>query len=161
MCETQVIATVMSADAANQSDVLAMIGASAAIHISPLPWAGPIAGVRVASVEGKLIANPTYQEQENSDCELLISASKDAIVMVEGEANEMSEDDLIAAIQFGHESVQGVLELIEKIREAVGKEKWPFQAHKRDEKIDTRVKEVGLQKVIEACNIAEKHPRYG
>ena len=161
MCETQVIATVMSADGSNQSDVLAMVGASAAIHISPLPWGGPIAGVRVARVDGKLIANPTYQEQENSECELIIAASKDAIVMVEGEANEMSEEDLIAAIQFGHESVQGVLELIEKIREAVGQEKWPFTPPKRGEKIDARVKEVGLQKVIEACNIADKHPRYG
>ena len=161
MCETQVIATVMSADGSNQSDVLAMVGASAAIHMSPLPWAGPIAGVRVARVDGKLIANPTYQEQEDSECELIVAASKDAIVMVEGEAKEMSETDLIAAIQFGHQSVQGVLELIEKIREAVGKEKWPFAPHTRDEKIDARVKDVALAKVIEACNIAEKHPRYG
>ena len=114
MCETQVIATVISADGSNQSDVLGMLGASAALHISPLPWAGPIAGVRVARVDGKLIANPTYQEQENSECELIIAASKDAIVMVEGEAKEMSEADLIAAIQFGHQSVQGLLELIEK-----------------------------------------------
>jgi len=155
-----VIATVMSADAINPSDVLAMIGASAAIHISPIPWAGPIAGVRVARVDGELIANPTYEEQEKSDCELLIAASKDAIVMVEGEAQEMSESDMIAAIQFGHQAVQGVLELIEKIREAVGKEKWAFEAPTRDAKIDARVKDVALQKVIEACNIAEKHPRY-
>jgi len=160
MAETQVIATVMSADAINPSDVLAMIGASAAIHISPIPWAGPIAGVRVARVDGQLIANPTYEEQKNSDCELLIAASKDAIVMVEGEAEEMGEADMIAAIQFGHKAVQGVLDLIEKIREAVGKEKWAFEAPKRDERIDARVKEVGLSKVIEACNIAEKHPRY-
>ena len=161
MCETQVIATVISADGSNQSDVLAMVGASAAIHISPLPWAGPIAGVRVARVDGKHIANPTYQEQEESDCELIVSASKDAIVMVEGEAKELSEADLIAAIQFGHESVQGVLELIEKMREAVGKEKWAFVPATRDEKIDARVKEVALARVLEACNIAEKHPRYG
>ncbi len=161
MCETQVIATVISADGSNQSDVLAMVGASAAIHISPIPWAGPIAGVRVARVDGKLIANPTYQEQENSECELIVAASKDAIVMVEGEAKEMSETDLIEAIQFGHQAVQGVLELIEKIREAVGKEKWAYTPHVRDTKIDARVKEAGLAKVIEACNIAEKHPRYG
>ncbi|MGB5313818.1 MAG: polyribonucleotide nucleotidyltransferase, partial [Polyangiales bacterium] len=160
MAETQVIATVMSADAINPSDVLAMIGASAAIHISPIPWAGPIAGVRVARVDGQLIANPTYEEQSKSDCDLLIAASKDAIVMVEGEAEEMSEGDMIAAIQFGHEAVQGVLELIEKLREAVGKEKWAFEPPKRDERIDARVKDVALSKVIEACNIAEKHPRY-
>ena len=161
MCETQVIATVMSADKSNQSDVLAMVGASAALHISPLPWAGPIAGVRVARVDGKLIANPTYEEQAESECELIVAASKDAIVMVEGEAKEMSEADLIAAIQFGHQSVQGLLELIEKIREAVGKEKWAFTPATRDEKIDARVKDVALAKVIEACSIAEKHPRYG
>ncbi|MEM9730887.1 MAG: polyribonucleotide nucleotidyltransferase, partial [Myxococcota bacterium] len=160
MAETQIIATVMSADAVNPSDVLAMIGASAAVHISPIPWAGPIAGVRVTRVEGEFIANPTYEEIEKGDCELLIAASKDAIVMVEGEAEEMSEADMVAAIQFGHQAVQGVLELIEKIREAVGKEKWPFEPAKRDDKIDARVKEVGLERVIEACNIAEKHPRY-
>jgi len=160
MAETQVIATVMSADAINQSDVLAMIGASAAIHISPIPWSGPIAGVRVGRVDGKLIANPTYQEQEKSDCELVIAASKDAIVMVEGEAEQMSETDMIAAIQFGHQAVQGVLELIDKIREAVGREKWSFEAPRRNPKIDERVRELALQKVIEACNIPEKHPRY-
>ena len=160
MAETQVIATVMSADAINPSDVLAMIGASAAIHISPIPWAGPIAGVRVTRIDGEFVANPTYEEIEKGDCELLIAASKDAIVMVEGEAEEMSEADMVSAIQFGHQAVQGVLELINKIQEAVGKEKWPFEAARRDAKIDARVKEVGLAKVIEACNIADKHPRY-
>ncbi|MFZ1864786.1 MAG: polyribonucleotide nucleotidyltransferase, partial [Polyangiales bacterium] len=160
MAETQVIATVLSADAINPSDVLAMIGASASIHISPIPWSGPIAGVRVGRIDGKLIANPTYEEQEKSDCELIIAASKDAIVMVEGEAQEMSEGDIIAAIQFGHQAVQGVLELINKIKEAVGKEKWSFEAPQRNAKIDERVKELALQKVIEACNIADKHPRY-
>ena len=138
MAETQVIATVMSADAINPSDVLAMIGASAAIHISPIPWAGPIAGVRVTRVDGEFIANPTYEEIEKGDCELLIAASKDAIVMVEGEAEEMSEGDMVAAIQFGHQAVQGVLELIVKIREAVGKEKWPFEPPARDSKIFPR-----------------------
>jgi len=160
MAETQVIATVMSADAVNPSDVLAMVGASTAIHISPIPWAGPIAGVRVTRIDGKLVANPTFEEIEQGDCDLLIAASKDAIVMVEGEAKEMSEADMVGAIQFGHQSVQGVLELIGKIREAVGKEKWSFEPPARDEKIDVRVKEVALPRVIEACNIPDKHPRY-
>jgi polyribonucleotide nucleotidyltransferase len=160
MAETQVIATVMSADAIHQPDVLAMIGASAAVHISPIPWGGPIAGVRVGRIEGQLVANPTYEEQQKSDCELVIAASKDAIVMVEGEANEMSEQDMIDAIQFGHEAAQGVLKLIERMREVVGKEKWSFEAPERNPRIDARVNEVAHHKVIEACNIHDKHTRY-
>ena len=160
MAETQVIATVMSADRINPSDVLAMTGASAAIHISPIPWAGPIAGVRVGRIDGSFVANPTYEELEHSDCDLMIAASKDAIVMVEGEANEMSEEDMVAGLRFGHGAVQGVLELIEKIREAVGEEKWSHEPAVRDERIDARIREIGLDRVKEACNIADKHPRY-
>ena len=160
MAETQVIATVMSADAINPSDILALTGASAAIHLSPIPWDGPIAGVRVGRVDGKFIANPTYQELAESDCDLVVAASKDAIVMVEGESKELSESDMVAALQFAHQSVQDVIQLIEKIREAIGQPKWNFTAPARDEKIDARVKEVALGKIQEACNIADKHPRY-
>ena len=159
--EIQVIATVHSADLENPTDVLAMIGASAALMNCPIPWDGPIAGVRVTRVEGKLIANPTFEEIEQGDLELLIAASPDAIVMVEGEAKEVPEAELIEAITFGHEAVKPVLELMVAMQKAVGKAKMDFEPPTRDAKIDERVKAVALDKIKEACNIAEKHARYG
>jgi polyribonucleotide nucleotidyltransferase len=99
--EVQVIASVLSVDKQNPSDVLGMIGASAALHISPIPWAGPIASVRVGRVDGKFIANPTYEEMESGDVNIVVSATRDAIVMVEGECNEISEADFADAIFFG------------------------------------------------------------
>ncbi len=159
--EIQVIATVLSADLINPTDVLAMTGASAALMISPVPWAGPIAGVRVGRVDGKFIANPTFEQLEESDLELLIACSKDAIVMVEGEADEVPEAEIIEALTFGHNAVQPLLDLIIQMQEAVGKEKWAFEPPTRDSKIDERVKAVGLAGVREGCNIAEKLSRYG
>ncbi|MBO6936385.1 MAG: polyribonucleotide nucleotidyltransferase [Deltaproteobacteria bacterium] len=159
--EIQVIATVLSHDGENETDVLAMVGASAALGISPIPFAGPIAGVRVGRVDGTLIANPTNSELESSDFDLLIAASKDAVVMVEGEADEVPEKELIEAIMFGHESVQGALELQVQMQEAVGKEKWVFEPTVRDSAIDARVKEVALKGIEEACTVATKFERYG
>ena len=103
--EIPIVATVMSVDKQNPADILALTGASAALHWSPIPWAGPIAGVRVGRVNGNFVANPTYQELEESDCDLVIAASKDAIVMVEGEAKELSEADLLEALFFGQGAV--------------------------------------------------------
>ncbi len=158
--EIQVIATVMSADQENQSDILALTGASAALSISPIPWDGPIAGVRVGRVNGQWVANPTFAEQKESECEIVMAASKDAIVMVEGEADEMTEPDMIEALKFGHQSVQEVISLIERMQEAVGKTKWSFESPVRDENIDARVSSVALSQIKEACNIKDKHPRY-
>ena len=158
--EIQIIATVLSADQENPTDILAMTGASAALSISQVPWAGPIAGVRIGRVDGKLIANPTFQQLAESDLEIQMAAKKDAIMMVEGEGEQISEADLVEALSFGHESVQGALELIEEMKKAVGKEKWVFQVPERDGKIDERVEAVALDGVKEACNVAEKHERY-
>lgn len=158
--EVQIVATVLSADKINPTDILALTGASCALHMSELPWAGPVAGVRVGRVDGKLIANPTFQELEESDVNIIIAASKDAIVMVEGESEALSEPDMLEILDFGKEAIQGVLELIGKIRDAVGKEKWVYEPKTRDEKIDARVAEVGLAGVKQACTIAEKHARY-
>jgi len=124
--EVQVVATVLSVDKENPSDTLGMIGASTALHISPIPWDGPIAGVRVGRVDGKLIANPTYEEIERGDLNIVVSATKDAIVMVEGECSEISEADFSEAIFFGKDAVQGVIELQNKMREAIGVAKWSF-----------------------------------
>src|SRR3954447_3802346 len=102
--DSQVIAMVISTDRENPSDVLAMTGASCALHISDIPWAGPYAGVRVGRVNGELIVNPTYAQREQSEIDFIIAASRDAIVMVEGEAAEVAEDVIIDALMFAHKA---------------------------------------------------------
>ncbi len=149
----------MSADKDNPCDVLAMIGAPAALHISPIPWEGPIASTRVVRVNGQLIANPTWEEIERGDIEIIVSASKDAIVMVEGECHEVSEEDFIKAVFFGKDAVQGVIELIEKMRAAVGKEKWDFEKPEKPEGVDERMKTVAHDAIKAACQVAEKAAR--
>ncbi len=160
LAEVQIVATVMSFDKENPPDTLAMIGASAALHISQIPWKGPIAGVRVGRIDGEFIANPTFAQIAESDCELIVAASRDAIVMVEGEADEMSEEDLIDALLFAHNAIQDSLDLMDRMRSAVGKPKWSFHAETTPSFLKDRVEHVAGRKVREACNIAEKHARY-
>ncbi len=164
--ESQVIATVLSYDKENPSDVLAMTGASAALHISDIPWAGPYAAVRVgraavADDSGKkaFIVNPTFAEREASDLDMVIAASREAIVMVEGGAGQLAEDVIIDALLFAHQSVQPVLDLIEKIRAAVGKTKREFAPPAKDESIAERAKAYKDQ-LRAAMNTREKHARY-
>jgi polyribonucleotide nucleotidyltransferase len=158
--EVQVIATVLSVDKQNPSDVLGMIGASCALHISPIPWAGPIASLRVGRIDGKFVANPTYEEIEKGDINIVVSANRNAIVMVEGECSEISEADFADAIFFGKEAVQGVIDLQERMREAVGQPKWTFTPPQPPAGLAERVKSVALQAIKDACSTREKHLRY-
>src|SRR4029078_4566947 len=119
--DTQVIAMVVSTDRENASDVLAMTGASMALHLSDIPWAGPYAGVRVGRVEGKLVVNPTFADRANSDLDLLVAASRDAIVMVGGGAAEIGEDVIVDALMFAHQSAQPLISLQEKTESVAGK----------------------------------------
>ena len=159
--DIQIIATVLSADKVHTTDVLALIGASTALHISDIPWAGPIAGVRVGRVDGKLVANPTFDEMAKSDLDMIVAGSRDAIVMVEGAADEFSEDELIEALMFAHRSMQGVLELQERIREAVGKPKKVFAAKRPTEDMFRRVREVVGAGLSDASRTRVKGERYG
>ena len=162
--ESQVIGTVLSFDKDNPTDVLAMTGAACALHISDIPWAGPFAAVRVAragAAEGhKFIVNPTFAETEASDLDLVVAATRDAIVMVEGGAGQLSEDVMIDALLFAHQACQPILDLIEKLRAAVGKPKRAFVAPVKDEKIAARVKEVGYEKIKADSRVAGKHERH-
>jgi polyribonucleotide nucleotidyltransferase len=158
--DTQVIATVLSSDKENPTDVLAMTGASAALHISDIPWSGPIAGMRVARVDGEFIAYPTFDQSARADIDVVVAASKDAIVMVEGGADEVSENDLIDALMFAHREAQKLIELIEKLRAAVGKPKREFSVVKLDPAIAARVAELSDGELKVACVIKEKKARY-
>src|SRR3954463_9056565 len=158
--DTQIIASVVSFDKENPTDVLAMTGASAALHVSDLVWAGPIAGVRVGRIDGEFVANPTFAEREKSDMDIIVAASRDAIVMVEGEINDLQEDTVIDALLFAHQAVQPLIELQERLRAAVGKDKRPFTPPVADESLAARVKDLAWDKLGTALQIKDKKKRY-
>ncbi|MFQ5344429.1 MAG: polyribonucleotide nucleotidyltransferase [Mariprofundus sp.] len=121
--ETQVIATVMSADEYTNPDIIAINGVSAALAISDVPFAEPIAASRVGLINGEFVLNPTYQELEDSDLDLIVAGTRDAVLMIESEAKELSEEQMIDAIVFGQEGYQPVLDAIEELVKLAGKEK--------------------------------------
>ncbi len=121
--EVQVILFSISADTENPLDILAINAASAALMISDIPWAGPVAAVRVGRVDGKLIANPTYPELEKSDLDLRIAGTRDAILMVECGSDEVSEDDMVEALSFGHKAIQPLVDAQMQMAAEVGKAK--------------------------------------
>ena len=157
--DTQIIASVVSFDKENPTDVLAMTGASAALHISDLVWGGPLAGVRVGRVDGEFVANPTFAEREKSDIDIIVAASKDAIMMVEGELSELQENVVIDALMFAHAAVQPLIELQERLRAANGKEKRPFTPPVADEALAARVKELAWERIAAAMATKDKKAR--
>ncbi len=157
--DTQIIANVISFDKENATDVLAMTGASCAVHISDLVWGGPIAGVRIGRIDGAFVANPTFAERENSDMDIIVAASKEAIMMVEGEMEELQEDVIIDALLFAHQAVQPLIELQERLRAANGKEKRPFTPPVADEALAAKVKESAWDRLKEVSLIKDKKKR--
>ncbi|HEY0137521.1 MAG TPA: polyribonucleotide nucleotidyltransferase, partial [Nannocystis sp.] len=121
--DTQIIGTVLSHDKVHEPDVLAITGASAALMISDAPWAGPIAGVRVARVQGKFVAFPSWDQIKVADIVVIVAVSRDAIVMVEGGADQASESDMIDALMFAKEAAAPLIALQDRLRERAGKPK--------------------------------------
>jgi len=121
--ETQVIATVMSADDATNPDIIAINGVSAALSISDVPFAEPIAASRVGLIDGAFVLNPTYQQMENSELDLIVAGTRDAVLMIESEAKELSEEQMIDAIIFGQEGYAPVIDAIDALVKEAGKEK--------------------------------------
>ncbi len=158
--DTQIIANVISFDKENATDVLAMTAASCAVHLSDLVWGGPLAGIRIGRINGEFVANPTFAERETSDMDIIVAASKDAIMMVEGEMHELQEDVVIDALLFAHKAVQPLIELQERLRAAHGKEKRPFTAPVADEGLAARVKELAWDRLGTALQIKDKKKRY-
>lgn len=161
VCETQIIATVLSSDLENNSDVLAMVGASAAIQVSDIPFNGPIAGVRVARVNGKLVCNPTFAQIAESDIELIVAGSRDAIVMVEGGADFASEEDLLSAILFAHKEMQVLLDMQDNLQAQVGKGKREVVVPHVDECMVQKIKDMATSQIKEAVSISKKQDRKG
>lgn len=159
-CETQIIATVLSADRENDPDVVAMLGASVALHVSDIPFNGPLAGVRIGRLNGQWIMNPTQTELQESDTDIFLSGSRDAIVMVEGGAKMLPEDEVLEALFLGHEAIQPVLEVQDEIRREIGKPKRPVPLAQRDEVIVRRVGEFARERLRQAMEVPEKLERY-
>jgi polyribonucleotide nucleotidyltransferase len=157
--EVQVICTVLSYDGENPTDVLAALGASAAIHCSPIPWAGPIGSLRVGRVDGRFVANPTFQDLERADLDLVIAASKDAIVMVEGEGNEVAEEDLVEALFFGKQAIGPAIDLIDEMAKAVGHKKWVFNPPAKTPGLAEKVEAAAIDATKAACGVADKAAR--
>jgi polyribonucleotide nucleotidyltransferase len=185
--EVQIVATVLSADLENDPDVLAICGASAALQVSDIPFQGPIAGVRVGRVQGQWVCNPTGSQLAQSDVNLVVAGSREGVVMVEGGGQEISEEDLLEAIFFGHRSLQPILDIQDELKrkkvelederrraageaETAGIEKWrapqlfpdPVLGKPvllADESIRERVRTAGQEKILKALSVSMKKVR--
>ncbi|MFP3912754.1 MAG: polyribonucleotide nucleotidyltransferase [Desulfobacteraceae bacterium] len=157
--ETQVIATVLSTDKENEADMLAMLGASAALEISDIPFRGPIGGVRVGRVDGRYIINPTRSEQEQSDINLIVAGSREGVVMVEAGALFVPETEMIEAIFQGHEAIQPMLDLQETLKQEVGKPKRDVPPEAKDEALEQKVFDMGRSLMDEVLNTPQKMER--
>jgi polyribonucleotide nucleotidyltransferase len=158
--DTQIMATVVSADQDNDPGILSMIGASAALEVSDIPFSGPIAGVKVGRCDGRFVANPTAEQLEKSDIEIVVAASRDAVIMVEGSAALVSEEDLLEAIFFGHAAVQPILVAQEELRKMAGVPKREIQPPVVDETLKAKVMELAYGKMKEAVRIKAKGERH-
>ena len=159
--ETQIIASVISADQSNEGDVHGITGASAALWFSDIPFNGPIAGIRVGRVNGQLIANPDAKQREEGDLDLVMACSREAIVMVEGGAKEISEADMVAALEFGKKAVQPLLDLQDEMRRELGVKPRAFESSTHpDEALKQMVRSVAWERIVSGYQIAEKHARY-
>jgi len=157
--EIQVIATVLSADKENDTAVLAMIGASAALSLSGIPFEGPIAGARVGRIDGELVINPRIPDLARSDLNIFVAGSRDAILMVEGEANEVPEEEVLDAILFAHRSLEPVLALQEKMAGRWSKPRIAFEKKVPGEEDLRRISEVAESDLRAAYKILAKQDR--
>jgi len=157
--ETQVIATVLSTDKENDSDMLAMLGASAALEISDIPFSGPIAGVRVGRIDGQFITNPTISQQDESDINLIVAGNRDGVVMVEAGAQFVSESDMIEAIFYGHEAIQPMLDMQEQLKAEVGKAKREISAAEVDTALEDRIREIAAPLLKDVIVTTDKMAR--
>lgn len=156
----QVIATVMSLNPDTPADVLAMIGASAALAISGLPFDGPIGAARVGYKDGVYLLNPGYSQLESSKLDLIVAGTKDAILMVESEAHELSEDIMLGAVLYGHEEMKPVIAAIEELAKEINKEKWDWTAPATDTTLQEKVREIATQDFLNAYLLQNKQERY-
>lgn len=158
--EVQVVTTVMSVDQNCSSEIAAMIGASAALSISDIPFQGPIAGVIVGRVDGQFVINPTVDQSEKSDMHLVVAGTKDGINMVEAGSDEIPEETILEAILYGHEVIKEMVAFQEEVVAQVGQEKMETVLYQADEEIDRRVRELATEPLLDAVQVTEKQARH-
>ncbi len=158
--EIQIIASVLSTDRQNDADMLAILGASAALEVSDIPFDGPVAAVRVGRINGEFVVNPTFTELEESDINLIVAGNRSAVVMVEGGGQFVSESDMIDAIFHGHESIQPMLDMQIELKEAVGKPKREIaEVTGSDDELAKKVEEIATPLLNETIRTADKQLR--
>jgi len=157
--EIQVIITVLSADQLNDPDILSIIGTSAALTISPVPFAGPAAACRVGYINDELVLNPTLAQMEGSDLDLVVASNKEKIIMIEAGAKELPEDVAMDALRFGHEANQAIIALQEQMRAAIGMAKEPAPVAEFTAEMMSAVDSALSGKLEAACFVPEKHAR--
>ncbi|HKK28812.1 MAG TPA: polyribonucleotide nucleotidyltransferase, partial [Alphaproteobacteria bacterium] len=158
--ETQVICTVLAHDLENDPDIVAMIGTSAALTISGVPFLGPIGGARVGQVDGELVLNPTLDQMQSTELDLIVAGTMDGVLMVESEAQELSEDRMLEAVMFGHRGFQPVIQAIIGLAEEAAKEPWELAEEAEGvAEIRTRLKDLAADSLRKAYSIASKSER--
>lgn len=157
--DVQVIATVLSVDQDCTPDMVAMIGSSIALSISDIPFDGPTGSVTIGLIDGEFVVNPNAEQRVLTDMHLVVSGTKDAIMMVEAGANIVSEDVMLDAIMFAHEQIKNIIGFVEKVAQEVGKEKQEVVLFKVDGDIDSKVREYAIEKMKDAIRTEEKQQR--
>ena len=157
--DVQVVATVLSVDQDCTPDIVSMIGSSVALSISEIPFNGPTGSVCIGLVDGALVVNPTAEEREKSALHLVVSGTKEAVMMVEAGADEVPESLMLEAILKAHEEIKKIVEFIEKIQAEVGKEKMEFEETKPNPEIEAKVREIATEGMKEAVRVVEKLER--
>ena len=159
--ETQVACFIISADQENDADVLGMLGASAALTISPIPWGGPIAGVRVGRVSGEWVINPTFEQLEYSDMDIVVAGTDESIVMVEGAAVEISEDELVSALEVSHKAIRELIAIQHELVGMIGgpPQKFEYPPKGVSPEFEAVVRERAASKVEEALALPNKEER--
>jgi polyribonucleotide nucleotidyltransferase len=157
--DVQVVATVLSVDIDHNPDTIAMIGSSIALSISSIPFNGPTGSVSVGLVDGQFIINPTFEQREKSDMYLVVSGTKDAIMMVEAGSNEVSEEVMLNAILFAHEEIKKICDFVQNIANEIGKEKDEYYVFKPLEEVEAAVTEFASQKMKDAIKTVDKQER--
>src|SRR6187397_1940740 len=158
--ETQIAAMVLSADGENDTDVLAITGASAALAISELPFEKTIAGVRVGLVDGQFVINPTFAQRKESKLDLVVAGSKDGLVMVEAGAKEVSEEHVVGALEAAHAAIKQIVAVIDDLAKAVGKKKVVFAEKKTDPALEAKFEKVLMEPLAKAMRIHDKLENY-
>jgi polyribonucleotide nucleotidyltransferase len=157
--EVQVIATVISSDGENDPDVPSLIGASAALAISGIPFNTPIAAARVGYIDGRYVLNPTLEQMEESALDLVVAGTEKAVLMVESEARELPEEMMLGAIVFGHQEMQVVIQAIRELAAEVGKTTWDWQPLSEEEDLKSAVREIGGTHLQNAYQVRSKQER--